>query len=199
MAKKIDDRARNWTFVFYPDSAPEDFLERIRQWHICGALSPLHDKDIRANGEYKKPHYHLVLAFEGKKSYEQVMVLVDELNAPHPPLFEAVVRDMRGMLRYLTHSDDPDKYQYESKDVITIAGLDYEKYTSPSSSQRYIYINEMCEWICENGVMEFETLFDYARYHHYGTWYKVLCDSSCNIMIKYINSKRNSIIASIKT
>ena len=69
MAK--DTRTRVWTFLVYPDSAPENWRDLLDEQHIEFIVSPLHDRDINPTGEPKKPHWHLMLTFEGKKSYEQ--------------------------------------------------------------------------------------------------------------------------------
>ena len=50
-----DTRTRNWTIVVYPDSAPANWRDIINDIHIEWVESPLHDKDVDANGEYKTP------------------------------------------------------------------------------------------------------------------------------------------------
>ena len=60
---KEDTRSRLWVFVAYPESLPENWLDIIADWHVPCCISPLHDKDINADGEAKKPHYHIVLQF----------------------------------------------------------------------------------------------------------------------------------------
>lgn len=70
MAK--NERNRIFATVIYPESAPENFKDIISDWHIEAFLSPLHDKDINATGEAKKPHYHLLVKFQGLKSDDQV-------------------------------------------------------------------------------------------------------------------------------
>src|SRR5699024_11179639 len=57
--KDKDERTRNWTFVVYPESAPEDWREIIDDLHVPWIESPLHDKDVNPDGEIKKPHWHV--------------------------------------------------------------------------------------------------------------------------------------------
>ncbi len=52
MAKET--RKRNWVFVVYPDSAPENWREMLRDIHVPGYVSPLHEDDYNADGEKKK-------------------------------------------------------------------------------------------------------------------------------------------------
>ena len=70
--QRKDDRSRVWTFVCYPESVREGWRDALDDLHIAWAESPLHDKDTNADGSAKKPHWHVLLVFDGKKSYEQV-------------------------------------------------------------------------------------------------------------------------------
>ena len=67
-----DGRYRYWTIVVYPDSAPQDWRQKLDglQW----VESPLHDKDVNADGTPKKAHWHIMIFNSGKISYNQVSV-----------------------------------------------------------------------------------------------------------------------------
>ena len=78
------DRTRNWTIVLYPESAPTDWRDILDEEHIEWVESPLHDRDVNADGELKKAHIHLLLMFGGVKSYEQVVEITNKLNCPIP-------------------------------------------------------------------------------------------------------------------
>lgn len=74
---------RAWQIVFYPESCPANYQEIIYRWHVPALLSPVHDPTKNKNSigdDEKKPHYHLNLYFDGKKSYDQVLELALELN-----------------------------------------------------------------------------------------------------------------------
>lgn len=55
MAAKMaaKDRKRNWVFVVYPESAPENWREQLKEMLVPGFISPLHDKDVNADGSPK--------------------------------------------------------------------------------------------------------------------------------------------------
>ena len=64
------DRTRIWTFIVYPDSAPENWRDLLDDQHIAWVESPLHDKDINpTTGEVKKAHYHIAFSFEGLRFF----------------------------------------------------------------------------------------------------------------------------------
>lgn len=111
--KKKEVKKRFWTVVLYPESAPEDWRERIKQSGLIFAVSPLHDRDLNADGKPKKPHHHLILVYGGPTTYNNVKSFCDELNQPIPKPLESV----RGMYRYFTHEENPEKAQYDKSDI----------------------------------------------------------------------------------
>ena len=78
---KREQRTRNFATVVYPESAPSDWIDKLDQLHVAALISPLHDKDTNPSGEPKKPHYHVLLMFEGVKDYEtQVKPIFAEIG-----------------------------------------------------------------------------------------------------------------------
>ncbi|MFS5771787.1 Rep family protein [Streptococcus agalactiae] len=75
-------RGRNWWIVVYPESLPENWKEIISTEPV--AISPLHDKDVNADGTKKKPHYHIVFNYKGNKSFEQMDEMARVLRALIP-------------------------------------------------------------------------------------------------------------------
>ena len=67
-----------------PESVREGGEDVLDDLHIAWAESPLHDKDTNADGSVKKPHRHVLLVFDGKKSYEQVSEITDSIGATIP-------------------------------------------------------------------------------------------------------------------
>ena len=65
--------------VVYEDSAPENWRERLDDLHLCWIEGPLHDNDINADGEPKKPHYHIILTYPSLVSFEAVKEITDEV------------------------------------------------------------------------------------------------------------------------
>lgn len=189
--KKKDTRARHWSFIVYPESAPENWIELLKSEMSPFAVSPLHDKDLcespNSDGvrEPKKPHYHVYVYYDGKKSYQQVKTITESLNATIP---QAVV-SAKGLIRYFVHRDDPDKYQYDVKDIFVYGDIDI---VSPfqTSSSRYEAIREMKNFIKENNIIEFAELFDYSADNN-EEWFRYLCDSCAYIIQQYIKSMRH--------
>ena len=51
--KKEIVKGRDWTFVVYPESAPENWRTILDETFMRWVESPLHDKDVNADGEIK--------------------------------------------------------------------------------------------------------------------------------------------------
>ena len=115
----MNSKERHWTFVLYPESAPEDWKDYLSSLGLQCAVSPLHDKDINPNGELKKSHYHILLCFNGPTTYNKVLNITKSLNATIPQR----VLSCKGIIRYFIHKDNPEKYQYNEEDILTINGL----------------------------------------------------------------------------
>lgn len=129
--KKETTRKRWWQFIIYPESAPEDFLNKLKSSYSY-VLSPLHDKDINeAENEPKKPHFHCIMYFDGKKSYNEMLEITKEFNAPIPQPVKSPV----AAIQYLIHKNDPNKYQYKKDDIKYSSDIDIEKYFKLTSTE----------------------------------------------------------------
>ena len=45
MAK--EQRSNKWAFLFYKESAPDNYLDILEEIHVPFVLSPWHDKDLK--------------------------------------------------------------------------------------------------------------------------------------------------------
>lgn len=184
MAKK-DNRHRNFEFIVYPESCPSNWIKILDDQHLCFVVSPLHDRDVfEDSGELKKPHWHCIVAFSGNKSDDQIQLMADELNCEW-----SRVKEMKGAVPYLIHKNHPEKAQYDIRDIKCFGGFNIDPFFEVTKSERYTYIAEMVDWIKENDIKTFRQLFEYARFTHYNTWFKCLCDDSAYIMTMYIKNE----------
>lgn len=180
-----DTRTRNWTFLVYPESAPDDWREKIDELHAPWVESPLHNLDVDdASGELKKAHWHIAIAFSGKKSFTQIKEITDSLNTTIPQ----PVNDMRGTVRYFAHLDHPYKHQYSISDIVGHSGFDLDSYLSPTSGEEMVILSQMCEYVSVAGIYEFADLVDYARESE-PRWFRLLATSKTVFMKEYIKSR----------
>jgi hypothetical protein len=186
---KRDERTRNWTLIVYPESVPTNWRDILDEEHIAWIESPLHDRDSNPDGTTKKPHIHVLVMYEGNKSFEQIKALTTALNAPIPQKVPSV----KGLVRYMAHLDNPEKAQYKTADIIGHGGADLVELLKPTSSMRYHLIKEMMDYVREQNITEMEDLLIYASCEKFDTWFPLLCDNSAYIMGEMIKSRRNRV------
>lgn len=180
------DRTRVWAAVVYPESAPDNWRQLLDDEHIEWAESPLHEFDVNeSTGEVKKAHWHIVLAFDGPKSYEQVRDLLAPLHCTVPQKCHS----LKGAVRYFAHLDNPEKHQYSPSDIVGHGGFDVAAALVPTSAKRYELIREMKDWCFRENVTDFSDLFDYAGTYRYDDWFPLLCDSCAFVMREYLRSR----------
>lgn len=184
MAK--EQRSTKWTFLFYKESAPEDYLNILEELHIPFILSPWHDKDVnRKTGEFKKSHKHGAFFFDSLKSYSQVSnIISDKLNGP---AHVEVVMSPTGLFDYFTHAEaHPDKTTYNIEDIETGCGFDLDKFLMEMNSSDFIH--QVVDIIEENDFTEFEELVWYARANNSNLL--ILIIERTYFFAKYLDSRR---------
>lgn len=177
-----DKRARNFACVLYPVSAVENWQTIIAESKLPVLVSPLHDRDFNPTGEHKVNHYHIMVAYENKKTAEQAREFFKSFGG----VGCEVIGSLRGYARYLCHLDNPEKAQYKTEDVLQYGGADYSTFIG-LPSDKYKGIAEMQEFCRDNLVLSYAQLMDYARIHRYD-WFRLLCDSASLVMSNYVKS-----------
>lgn len=144
-------KARDWTFILYPESAPEHWREILDETHLRWIESPLHDKDVNADGEKKKPHWHILLSFDGPVTQKAVKRLIEPLNGPVPQK----IGSSKGLVRYMIHMDNPEKYQYSINDIVAHNGADIQSYFELTATNRLTVMKEIITFIYDERIDNF--------------------------------------------
>lgn len=181
----INVKKRNWACVLYPDSLPDNWEQIIIDSGISCCYA-FHDKDINPTGEVKKPHYHMILCYSGPTTYKTVSDFVKRLGSQCPQPLEQV----RGYYRYLTHKDNPEKYQYSDDIIHTINGFDTSDYSELTQSQVDAILDDLIDIIQKNSIYEYSDLVDlFHGDDSYSNFTKVIRKSTIYLR-EYINSRR---------
>lgn len=148
-------KKRSWAIIVYPDSAPADWREFLQDTGLECVISPLHDKDINPDNTPKKPHWHVIINWANPTTYKNVLESICEpLNCPIPQPLERV----SGYYRYLTHRDNPEKYQYNENEITTLNGFDISNYSDLSYNEVSAILSLITDFIEENGISEYRDL-----------------------------------------
>lgn len=182
-------KTRAWTFIVYPDSAPDDWRDILDDLHIPWCESPLHDKDQNPTGEQKKAHWHVLLYADGPKSFDNVSKLIEGLNCPEIRPCNSIV----GLVRYFAHLDNPEKYQYDKDYIIGHAGFDVDSYLAMRPGEEMEQVATMMDFVVNNCILEYFDLVMYARQYRQHDWFPLLAKSYSYFMKEFIASYRRSL------
>lgn len=185
MSKKYT-KSRIWASVGYPESLPDDWLDRLRETGLQIAISPLHDKDINPTGEVKKPHYHIIFNYDGPTTYEHVKEICDSFNMTIPIKLES----LRGMYRYHLHLDNPEKFQYDDRDRILLNGFDSNSVNDLTKTEVDKYKKEIISFIIDNDICEYSDLLEILLFNDEVNLLNVASNHTI-LFHTFISSRRN--------
>lgn len=159
-AKRAGMRTRAWACIVYPESVPEDWIERLKTAHIETLVSPLHDSDLLPTGKPKKAHYHVLALFPNPVPAASAARYFSLIDVTAPP---EMIKNARGYARYLIHLDDHDKHRYSEEGVQEIAGANWKAIALDPAEVTDMVLDEIEKWIDESGCVSYVGLCRYAR------------------------------------
>lgn len=196
--KRAGQRTRNWTAIMYPDDLPEEWASALDDAHVKWIQSPLHDKDVNADGAPKKPHYHVLLMFDAVKRKQQVCDLLGSLygysdnDSIIGVASPQIVSDRCALVRYMAHLDNPSKAQYDVADIIGHNGADPAELLKYSQTETINMMVAIEEYIDDNMITELSDLSAMIRYEH-PDWYTLVATKCTVYFSAYITSRRHKL------
>ena len=177
-------RARCFTTIIYPESAPTDWQQRLRDLNVKAVVSPLHDQDLTEEGQQKKAHWHLMIVYGTVKTMDQAQEDFQQLGG----VGCEKVRDIRQMCRYFCHLDDPSKHQYQTDGLQTFGGIDVHDYLVTDADEIGA-MKEMTKYIFTNRVQNFAE-FSVWCVENNETWFWLLCTKASYYIDRLIKANR---------
>jgi hypothetical protein len=136
----------------YPDSAPENWRDILRETGLQGAISPLHSPVDGHDESERKAHWHVMLCWESGSTTQKVaQSIADKVNAPIP----RALNNVKGSYDYLTHKNNPEKEQLDVRDIEHINGFNIRDYADMTKSeitavkrliQQFISVHDLVEY-----------------------------------------------------
>lgn len=179
-------KCRGFTGVLYEDSGNKKWREILEDLHIQYFYA-YHDKDINPDGTKKEPHYHIAWIHDGpttQKVGEDIGKLLGVKNGVVQP-----IKSIRGVYRYFTHKDNPEKYQYEESVLVTGGGFNVESIQELTAKEIREYKKELIGIIKDNKINNYSELIDITLESEDTNLFQV---ASTNTLFfdKYIYSKK---------
>ncbi|BAM61857.1 MULTISPECIES: replication protein [Streptococcus] len=183
-----EKRSNKWAFLFYKESAPDNYLDILEEIHIPFVLSPWHDKDVdKKTGEFKKAHKHGAFYFDSLKSYSQVSELIK--NKLNGPTHVEIVMSPKGMYDYFTHAENPEKTLYNVDDIESGCGFELDKFLIDNHSDEFLTL--VIDLIEEHNFTEFNSLVRYARLEDIRILNLIM--NKTYFFAKYLDSRRHDL------
>lgn len=171
-------KKRHWLYIVYPESAPLDWIEQFKMTGIQFAVSPLHDKDVDITGNIKKPHWHVIVIFDGPTTFITASSYKEITKGPYPKVCE----NLRGSYEYFIHKNDPDKVQYSASDIQEFNGFHLDL----SASDTLLIKKELAGIIISEDIKEYMEFDLFVRSFYDNDYYSVASNNTMyfNALIK---------------
>ena len=166
------EKARYFTFLLYPESIPNDWLEKLELLGVSIAVSPLHDKDLSnvAGQKYKKAHYHVIYVAKNPVTAESVRLKIKRsLGDKSVAKVQVVVQSMENMYLYLTHESkdaiEKHKHKYAKSDIMLLNNFDIDRYVTLDVEDKDDMLNVVCDLIDDHDIANMRELRRFVRLH----------------------------------
>lgn len=193
-------KARNFTFIIYPESIPEDFVDCLSKLGISMAISPLHDMDKKPEQElsedekikyikgeviYKKPHYHVLYIARNPVTVESVRGKIKRILGNKALSHIEIADDVKNVFLYLTHESktaiEKKKHKYNKKDIVYINDFDIDRYITLDENQKRELKNLLLNIIRKEHLVNVIHLLDFIE--NQGSQYGVNSISDVNDVV----------------
>lgn len=143
--KQITQKYRYWGCLAYEESVHPDWIEILEKTGLRIAISPIHNRDIyekdikdektgeilHKKDDIKKPHWHIILAWDNPTTYNSAKSLCEKIKATRPEF----IQRLKGNYDYLTHKNSPKKAQYDANDIVFLNGFNIEDFSEMTSEE----------------------------------------------------------------
>lgn len=182
-------KSKYFCCVLYPDSTSYDtdkLIKALAQEHLTFAVSPIHDKDINADGSFKKGHYHLLLAYSSATTLSNIRGWFKACGMPESELHSIrVCASGVGYYRYLTHKGNPEKAQYDDSDIRVFNDSDelFKKF-SKTASDKIDDLVRIFQLVDELNTISFHSLIQYLMFNERDLFKLITSSSALAICVK---------------
>lgn len=182
-------KSKYFCAILYPDSSTynvDKVIKSLAEEHLTFAVSPIHDKDFNEDGSPKKAHYHLLLAYSSATTLNNIRSWLNCCGMPESDLHSVrVCASAVGYFRYLIHKDNPDKAQYDYKDIRIFNDFDeiFKKFAN-TESEKIDNLVRIFHIIDELDTISFHALVQYLMLNERNLFKLLISSSALAICVK---------------
>lgn len=169
-------------FLLYPDSAPDDYQEKLEDLGQPIALSPWHDRDPKEISDksdltqeelalfqqgklFKKKHKHGIYIANNPVTVDAVRNKLKRALGDKAIAIVKICDNVESYYKYLTHESKDairkNKPKYDSKDIVLLNNFDIDRYVTVDESVKKEMFNAITKAILDN---QLENIFDLSDY-----------------------------------
>lgn len=158
MAASKEPKYRLFSFIVYPDSAPENWRKILELTVRMFCISPLHAPD----DEITKPHYHVIYQHLGPVTLSSFLNTIPDAvkQVAANGYFIPVDRNYQ---RYLCHLDQPEKEQFDGNPyelIETLNGFSLDLHKELTETERRELRKRVYRFMREYDFTEYADLLD---------------------------------------
>lgn len=172
---KNQPKATYFTFLLYPESIPDNWIELLESTDLQMAISPLHNRDktekkelLEQGQEYKKEHYHVIYIAKNAITPEAVRNRIKRLLGDKSiNMVQPIATSVVNAYLYLTHESKDaiakKKHVYDKKDIIHLNNFDVDRFEMFDIHEKRDMINSIVEIVKSlelTNIIELAEFFD---------------------------------------
>lgn len=177
---RITTKARYWTAVGYVENMREDWQDEIGRLLQYPFVYCIHDKDKQGDGDDRKTHVHIVVAYGNTTTYKSALALFRRLNKEGCEAFNTCepVANIRYMYDYLIHDTEDSKkkgkFLYDKSERIAGNNFDIGSFEQLSIADKERMAEEIEDVIIEQEITNYRHLYLFIKNNFDGEYKKIL-------------------------
>lgn len=181
--EKSQPKATYFTFLLYPESIPDNWIELLESTGLQMAISPLHNRDktekkelLEQGQKFKKEHYHVIYIAKNAITPEAVRNRIKRLLGDKSVnMVQPIATSVVNAYLYLTHESKDaiakKKHVYDKKDIIHLNNFDVDRFEMFDVHEKRDMINSITEII---RAYELINVIELAEFFDEKEWIKIL-------------------------
>lgn len=178
MADLTQGKARYWTMVLYPESMVENWQENIGDILQLPYAYCIHDKCLDENGDIRKTHVHILVAFSNTTTYKNVLTLANQLGVANKV---ERCNNVRHVYNYLIHDTDTcrkkNKHLYDPSERIVGNNFDIGAYEQLTTTDKLSIKKDLAKLIRKYHFFNFDDFDEYVIDNLDLEYYQVMCEN----------------------
>ena len=168
--KSAKSKARYWQAVGYNENFVDNWQAVISERFQVPFAYCVHDKDQNKNGDHRKIHTHIIIAFPNTTTENFALMVFKSIQkdgcSAYPNDKIQQVFDIGNAYDYLIHDTEDSrkkgKFQYDKSERICGNNFDIGKYEQLGKTEKISMIKELADVIIANNYTNFADFYQYT-------------------------------------